>query len=298
MAGGKLILGKLLTKRPSGLFLVLVSVALLALVALVLVLFTQLERRFIFFPSREVLFSPDQLGVTYEDVYFTTEDGLQLNGWYLPGSSDMTWLWFHGNGGNISDRVGELALIHHRMGVNLFIFDYRGYGRSQGKPSEQGTYRDTRAALKYLQGRADVDPGQIVYFGRSLGAAVAVELATVQPPLALVLVSPFASIRDMARQVVPLLPIHVLVPRMYDSISRIRQIQRPLLVLHGDQDTEVPPSQGRKLFEAANQPKRFQNIQGAGHNDTLAVGGQALWDALVSFLDSLSDSGDDGSYTN
>ena len=231
-------------------------------------------------------------------MYFTTEDGLQLNGWYLPGNSDMTWLWFHGNGGNVSDRVGELALIHHRMGVNLFIFDYRGYGRSQGKPSEQGTYRDARAALKYLQGRADVDPGQIVYFGRSLGAAVAVELATVQPPLALVLVSPFASIRDMARQVVPLLPVHVLVPRMYDSISRIRQIQRPLLVLHGDQDTEVPPSQGRKLFEAANQPKRFQNIQGAGHNDTLAVGGQALWDALVSFLDSLSDSGDDGSYTN
>lgn len=253
-----------------------------------------LERRFIFFPTREVPAAPTQLRLPYEDVYFTTEDGLRLHGWYLPGSRDITWLWFHGNAGNIGHRAPELALVHHRLGPNLFIFDYRGYGRSEGQPSERGTYRDARAALQYLRGRAGLVPEKIIYFGSSLGAAVAVELATVRSPLALILVAPFASISDMAQLIFPLLPVHWLTRGSYNSLSRIPRVRCPLLVLHGAEDDTVPLSQGRKLFEAANPPKQFQVIPGAGHDELLASGGATSLVALASFLDALADRGPAG----
>lgn len=259
----------------------------LALVVLAVVLWSQIERRYIFFPTAEIQYTPGQVGLSYEEVFFQSEDGLRLHGWYVPGQSDITLLWFHGNGGNIGHRVEELALFHHRLGINQLIFDYRGYGRSQGRPSEQGTYRDARAALAYLEGRSDVAPERIVFFGRSLGAAVAVELAASRPPLALVLVSPFTSISDMARLTMPVLPLHWLVRNRYDSLAHIGRVNRPLLVLHGDQDETVPLSQGIKLFEAANPPKQFRLLPGTGHNDTYSSGGPAYWDALTEFIGGL-----------
>ncbi|MEE8466246.1 MAG: alpha/beta hydrolase, partial [Dehalococcoidia bacterium] len=165
-----------------------------------------------------------------------------------------------------------------------FIFDYRGYGQSEGEPSEKGTYLDARAAMEYLRSRPDVDPDRIVYLGHSLGAAVAVELALTQPPLALVLVSPFASVRDMARLTLPFPPAGWLVRNHYDNVSRIREINVPLLVLHGGSDDTVPLSQGRKLYEAANEPKRFEMLEGAGHNDTYLAAAEQYWGAIESFL--------------
>lgn len=262
---------------------------ILGLAVLVIVLWTQLEKRYIFFPTSEIEATPDQVGLNYEEVFFTTEDGLQLHGWFLPGRGDVTWLWFHGNGGNISHRIEELALFHQRLGVNQFIFDYRGYGRSDGRASEQGTYRDSRAALEYLRNRPDVDQGKIVYFGRSLGSAVAAELAANRAPLGMVLVSPFASIRDMARISFPNLPFHWLVRNKYNSLAQIKGCQCPVLILHGAQDDLVPLSQGMKLFEAANSPKRFQVLPEAGHNDTYYKGGAAYWDTLAEFLSRLTD---------
>lgn len=252
-----------------------------------LALSAQLESRFIFFPIREVPCTPEGLGLAYEDVYFTTTDGVRLNGWYLPGASDITWLWFHGNGGNIGYHIDPMGLLHQRLGVNLFLFDYRGYGRSQGQPSERGTYRDARAALQYLRQRPDVDSEKIVYFGSSLGAAVAVELATVEPPLALILDCPFTCISDMARLVIPYLPAHLLVWNKYRSLSRIRRVYCPSLILHGERDDVVPIAQGRKLFEAANQPKQFYAIPRCGHTDAFANGESECWGILASFLDSL-----------
>ena len=243
-----------------------------------------IEKRFVFFPTYEVECTPGQLGLTYEDVFFNTEDGIGLNGWFVPGTTDFTWLCFHGNGGNIGHRATEVALLHHHLGVNQLIFDYRGYGKSPGTPSEQGTYRDARAALRYLQERSDIDPGRIIYFGHSLGTAVAVELANATPPLALILVSPFASVQAMARIVFPLLPSGWLVRNRYNSLARIATIKRPLLILHGEQDGLVPISQGEKLFQGANQPKRFQALPDTGHNDIFEAGGQTYWGTLQQFL--------------
>ena len=262
---------------------------ILGLVVVVLVFWSQLEKRYIFFPTSEIEQTPGQAGLAYEEVFFTADDGVQLHGWYVPGRSDVTWLWFHGNGGNISHRVEEVMLFHQRLGVNQFIFDYRGYGRSTGKPTEKGTYRDSRAALAYLRSRADIDPGKIVYFGRSLGSAIALELAVSEEPLALVLVAPFASIEDMARVAFPFLPFHLLVRNRYNSQFHIQRIHRPVLILHGDLDQTVPLNQGQKLFEAANQPKQFQLLPGAAHNDTYSAGGTAYWDTLEEFLASLAD---------
>ena len=265
--------------------LVSVSIGIiLGLLVVAIVLWTQLEKRFIFFPSSEIGYTPGQAGLTYEDVVFATDDGINLHGWFLPGSTELTFLWFHGNGGNISHRVGELAMLHHRLGVNLLIFDYRGYGRSQGRPSEQGTYRDARAALRYLLARPDVSRENIVYFGRSLGSAVAVELAVEHPPAALILVSPIASVAHMARVTFPYLPIGWLIGNRYNSLARIPTIQRPLLILHGERDETVPLSQGRMLYEAANQPKHFKVLSQAGHDDTYDSGGAVYWNALQEFL--------------
>ena len=262
---------------------------------LAVIIWTQIEKRFLFFPTQEIAYTPGQAGLDYEEAFFFTQDGLRLHGWYVPGRTDVTWLWFHGNGGNISHRVDEMALIQQRLGVNQFIFDYQGYGRSEGRPTEQGTYRDARAALEYLQNRPDGAADRIVYFGRSLGAAVAVELATSQPPLGMVLVSPFASVGDMARLTTPFFPVRWpvqwLVGNRYDSLARIGRVDRPLLILHGDQDQTVPVSQGKKLFEAANSPKQFRLLAGAGHNDTYSTGGAEYWDALTEFMAALPGQG-------
>lgn len=246
-------------------------------------LWSLVEKRFVFFPTREVEWTPDQLGIAYEDVYFNTSDGVRLNGWFVAGGTDLTWLCFHGNGGNIGHRVAEIALLHHNLGVNLLIFDYRGYGRSLGTPSEHGTYLDARAAINYLRSRPDVDAKRIVYFSHSLGTAIAVELATAEAPLGLILISPLASLQPMARIAFPLLPTGWLTRDKYNSLARIGSIERPLLIVHGEQDELVPVSQGEELYRAANEPKRFQLLAQTGHNDVWESAGETYWGALKSF---------------
>ncbi|MBM3143172.1 MAG: alpha/beta hydrolase [Chloroflexi bacterium] len=246
-----------------------------------------IENHFIYFPLRELEAEPSSLGLPFDEVYFVTQDGVRLHGWFAPGESGLTWLWCHGNAGNISHRLENLALLHQKLGVSVFLFDYRGYGRSEGRPSEKGTYLDAEAALAYLHSREDIDNSRIIYFGRSLGAAVAVELATRQPPAALILESPFPSVPYMARRLYPFLPVWPLLRTKYDSLSKMAQIDVPLLVLHGDNDDIVPLEAGRKLFEAAGGDKSFYTIHSAGHNDTYLVGGQAYFDALYTFIQRL-----------
>jgi len=247
----------------------------------------QVEKRYIFFPTSEIEMTPADVGLDYEDVFFSTANEDLLHGWYVPGSGDGTWLWFHGNGGNIGHRVTELALLHHRLGVNLLIFDYQGYGGSQGRPSEVGTYQDARAALAYLQQHHGRNAGTVIYYGHSLGTAIAVELAVEQPPAGLVLVSPFTSVSDMSRLAFPWLPVSWLLKDKYNTLNRIPDVHCPLLILHGAQDELIPVSHGTKLFEAAAEPKRFHALPQAGHNDTFEAGGEDYWSAIEGFLTAL-----------
>ena len=247
---------------------------------------------FFYWPNTRTYDPPRSGWPDHTRIRFPSTDGTELTGWFFPPSGaarNGTVIHYHGSNGNIAYTARNLLWLVEE-GYGLFAFDYRGYGRSPGTPSEQGTYLDSRAGLEYLLSRPDVAPEKIVYFGRSLGAAVAVELAANKEPLALVLVAPFSSIADMAKVAFPFMPFHLLVRGRYDSVARIRGIYRPVLILHGDQDSTVPLYQGQKLFEAANQPKRFKLLPGTAHNDTYIAGGGNYWDTLDEFLASLGES--------
>ena len=251
------------------------------------------EKRFVFFPEPEVVNTPESVGLEYEDVFLKTSDGLTIHGWFLPapgwaGSNTQTWLWFHGNGGNVGTRVGQLELAQNLLGVHQFIFDYRGYGRSEGRPTERGTYLDARAALDYLKQRPGINPGRIVYFGHSLGAAIAVELAVAHPPFGMALIGPFSSIQDMAKVALPIPLAGWMVRGHYNSLKRMPRVKTPLLVLHGELDEIVPHEQGMKLYQAANRPKRFVTLRGASHNNVQHVASEAMTSALVDFRDGLA----------
>lgn len=244
-----------------------------------------LENRLIFFPDKRIEATPRDWGLAYEEISFKTQDGLSLHGWWIPGTgSPLTILWFHGNGGNISYRLDNIKRRHDLLGTNIFIFDYRGYGRSEGRASEEGTYIDGDAAIAYLRSRADVDPARIVFLGESLGSAVAVEMATRHTCAALILEAPFLSIPEMAKVSFPFLPIGSLLQTRYDTLSKIGQVGVPLLIAHGENDEIVPFRHGQRLFEAASEPKELYVIKRARHNDLYLIGGQAYLETLDRFL--------------
>ena len=249
-----------------------------------------LDQHFIYFPVREVTGSPADYGMAFEDAFFQTEDGQRLHGWFVPGAGDVTLLWHHGNGGNIGHRLPDIHRLHGGLGVNILIFDYRGYGRSSGAPSEGGLYHDAEGALRYLRSRDDVDPERVVYFGRSLGVAIAVELAVRHRPYGLILESGFPSIAYMAEVNRPWLPAWVvqrIISARYDSIAKIGGLDVPLLMVHGDMDETVPLSAGRALFDAASKPKTLLVVEGANHDGLPEVGGQAYIDRLRDYLQGL-----------
>ena len=260
------------------------AVALAAVLLLVLpVLF---EKQLIYHPSRGHDASARDLGLAHETVALVAEDGVKLDALFLPAKdARVTILLAHGNAGNLSHRLDRTIFLQAHLGASVLLFDYRGYGRSEGAPDEEGTYRDARAAYRWLTEVRGISPDRLVLFGESLGSAVALDLAVGHPCRALVLESPFTSVPDMAQVVLPFLP-RAFVRTQYDNIGKIARLRVPLLVLHGDADEVVPFTQGRRLFEAAPEPKRFYAIRGASHNDTYIVGGDAYWRAVADFLDS------------
>lgn len=249
-----------------------------------------MDRIFLFFPTADLITTPHSAGLAYEDVYFHSADGIRLHGWFVPGQPGAPLiLFFHGNAGNISHRVDNLRLFHEQLGASVLIVSYRGYGRSGGSPDEAGTYADARAALAWLQ-RQGRDDRTLIYFGRSLGAAVATQLATEHPPAGLVLESPFTSVAEMGRHHYPVLYrlFGRAVRSSYDSLGKIDRIGAPLLILHGDQDRIVAPRMAEELFARARHPKTFHLITGAGHNDTLAHATAAYWRTWRVFIESLT----------
>ncbi|MEE8109552.1 MAG: alpha/beta hydrolase, partial [bacterium] len=252
-----------------------------------------------YFPSREIFLTPDAFGVPFEEVRFPSADGVSLHGWFVPAREAAnkgpggppstpapTLVWFHGNGGNLSHRVENIALLQAKIRANIFIFDYRGYGLSQGSPSEEGTYRDAEGAIRYVLSRNDVDDRRVVLFGRSIGGPIAIEEALRRSPAGLILESPFTSVAAMAQKLF-LIPLGRFLKTKYDALSKIGRIRVPLLILHGDRDEIVPFGMGKTLFEAARAPKDFYVIRGAGHNDTYIAGGDPYFLRLRSFVEEL-----------
>lgn len=242
----------------------------------------------IFYPSSELVEIPSDWGLPYDDVTITTTDSVQLHGWYLPSkNATRTVLFFHGNGGNISHR-GDSLSIFHRLGLNVFIFDYRGYGLSQGKPSEDGIYLDAMAAWQYLMDKHGFKGENIILFGRSLGGAVATNLARKVRPGALILESTFSSVKDMARILLPLMSRLVYVRYEFDTLADIEHVASPLLVLHSPEDDIIPYKLGEKVYQAANTPKWFVKMQG-DHNSGFLQTQPAYERALQKFLQEYRD---------
>ena len=263
-------------------------IAAVLIVFVVFILLIRLfEDKFVYFPFKypQGHWQPDSFGLQAEDCYFTSADGVRLHGWFFANeNASATLIWCHGNAGNISDRLYDLTLLC-KLPINVFIFDYRGYGRSEGSPDEPGVYLDAEAAYDYMISRNDVDKNKIIIFGRSLGGAVAVDLATKRSSVGLILEATFTSAKDMAKSSFGFLPVHYIMKTKLSSITKIRGIEIPVLVAHGTSDRTVPFKLGRQLFEAANEPKEFYEIQNADHNDTFVVGGKFYIEKLFEFID-------------
>lgn len=239
--------------------------------------------KFLFFPTKVHQYHPSQIDGPVEDLFFDTSDGLRLHGWFFTGRrTDRTLLYFHGNAGNIGDRVEKIHFLL-KMGWNVFAFDYRGYGMSQGSPTIDGVLDDGRSAFHYLTEKIGIPRDQIVLFGESLGGAMAAEIAAEESVAAVILESTFTSLRELSQAVYRFLP-EIATPDVYRSVDRIRHSKAPVLVIHGTEDEIVPFSMGKKLFESAPHPKRLFAVPGAQHNDVYEKAGKDYLKEIEEFL--------------
>ncbi len=284
-------------RRPLWIRLAISAVALWATIIITMVIF---EDSLIFFPDPYPSGDWDAeavargSGTSVEDCFFEASDGVRLHGWWCrpngdaaAGTGEMVLLWFHGNAGNLAQRAGQMIALA-RIPAQVFIIDYRGYGRSEGKPGEEGLYRDGRAAWTYLTQKMGVDPAKIVIHGVSLGGAVAVDLATEVEAAGLIVQSSFTSVPDMATHHYPIVPRWLVRTRM-NSLAKIGDVDAPIMVIHSPSDEVVPFVHGQRLFEAARGEKRFLEVPGASHNETSLVGGETYFGAIRGFLEDCSD---------
>jgi len=260
---------------------------ILLIIILVIIIFRIyfifIEQKGLYHPYKEIPETPKNLRIMYEDINFKTADGQLLNGWFVPvKDAKVTILYCHGNAGNIYHRLHKVKFFHE-MGVNFFIFDYRGYGKSIGNSSEKGLYSDAQAAYDYLVSRRDVDKNNIVVYGESLGGPVAADLCLHRKASALILEGSFASVALRAQQLYPFLPMKLLITQKYDTMAKVKNMHIPKLIVHGRQDEVISFRHGEMLFKSAAEPKQFLPFDG-GHNDDVFVTSDNYGKALQKFF--------------
>ena len=258
----------------------------LIVLALIRIFFIWLEYYSLYHPQKGITRTPADISIKFEEVNFKTSDHQTLNGWWIPAKdAHFTILYFHGNAGNIEHRLHKVKFFH-KLGVNFFIFDYLGYGKSTGQPSEQGLYRDATAAMDYLLARPDVDKNKIIIYGKSLGAAVAIDLAARRPAAALISESGFASGVLRGEELFPFLPVKLLLTQRFDSLSKIKTIIIPKLIVHGRRDEVIAFHHGQMLFNAAPEPKKFLAIDST-HNDDAFIVSEEYKKILTDFISTI-----------
>ncbi|MCK4351892.1 alpha/beta hydrolase [candidate division WOR-3 bacterium] len=242
------------------------------------------EQKSVYFPTKGIEATPEDIGLEYEDVFFKTTDGVRLNGWFISNpKAKATLIFCHGNGGNISHRLESISGFH-KIGLNIFIFDYRGYGRSGGRISEEGTYLDAVAAYNYIISREDVNKDAIIAFGRSLGCPIVIELANRVKVAALICESSFTSIMDMTKKI-----YKVRIPRYflfykYDALSKIKSVDVPKLIIHSKDDEMIPFYHGEQLFQASKEPKELYALTGS-HNEGFLIASYEYLENIKAFIE-------------
>lgn len=246
------------------------------------------QDKMVFYPTDDFTVTPENYDLPYENIYLEIEENsesINLHGWYFPSTDSANTkavLFCHGNAGNISHRL-ETAKYLHDLGVATFMFDYRGYGYSTGDPSETGVYQDAQLCFNWLVNTKNFKPENIIIFGRSLGGAVAIELAGQVNSGGLIVESSFTSVGDLGQKMFPLFPIKTLIRYSFNSLEKIKDVKAPTLITHSPGDKMIPISMGEKLFDAANEPKQFIRLSG-GHNSRTYFDDQAYKEALEKLL--------------
>src|SRR3989338_3580078 len=244
-----------------------------------------LEYKGVYYPAKEILIYPSSVSISFKDIYITTEDNVKINGWFISNpEAKYTLLFFHGNAGNIGDMIDKLTLLYE-AGFSILIIDYRGFGKSQGRPMESGFYRDASAAYGYLINTINIRAEQIVLYGESLGSAVAVDLAFHRRVRALILEGAFSRGRDMAVKIYPFLPGFIF-SNSFDSLTKVKEINATKLFIHSRDDEIVPFNLARKLYNHARGPKEFLEIEG-DHNNAFLSSRHLYISSISAFIEKL-----------
>jgi fermentation-respiration switch protein FrsA (DUF1100 family) len=260
-----------------------VACVVICLFGLLAIFYRPIENFFVFFPHEAHDDTPQRWDLAYEDVFFVSGGERKLHGWFFPlEGKNPVILFCHGNAGNISHRLENVWQLTEQK-LRVFIFDYGGYGKSPGKPSESGIYEDALAAYDFLLDERNIPASQIVVFGRSLGAAAAIEVSLKRKTKSLIIESAFTSTKAMSRTLFPFSLLSPILPAHFNNLEKIARVRVPTLVIHGKKDEIVPFSMGRDLFNAINAPKYFHPIEKAGHNDTYLVGGPTYFEKIAAF---------------
>jgi hypothetical protein len=275
----------------------LISIAVVLFIAYwgVGVILYLMQPQFLYSPMREVTYTPDELGLDFEDVVFQSADGVKLTGWYVPANnSNITVLFCHGNGGNMMHCL-DSTNIFYNLGLNCFIFDYRGYGESEGKPSEEGTYLDARAAYDWLVNVKKLSPNNIIIFGRSIGGSIATQLASKVAAKSLIVESAFTSYADIGKKFYPYMPVRWFARFKYNTIDYIKNVHCPVMIIHSRNDEMVPFEFGLELYESSNEPNEFVEIYGS-HNDGFLVSSEQYKKSWLNWLKFLEEYGKEAAH--